>query len=149
VGPARRGLPKGQRYRNGTMTVETSWPGLTVTDFLDAPPPHDHGVESTTLVRVLEGTAKARVEFAPRPEFGQVQIRLQPVGDRLLVLGSNEPIELRSPGVEWDIYDDGGQDSARATVDLAALGGRLELELRCGIQDEAPSGPGSVPERLT
>jgi trehalose-phosphatase len=129
VHPERGGLPLGQRYRPGTMTVETRWSGLTVTDFLEtAAGPH------STLVRRLSGTARTRLDFAPRPEFGQVAIRLQPLGEGLLVLGANEPVTLYSPGVEWDIYEDGGHDSARATVDLGALGGSVALELRFGTQ---------------
>jgi len=140
VAPDRGGLPLGQRYRSGTMTVETRWSGLTVTDWLDGPPPSLEIPEiglapdptDSTLVRVLSGTGKARLEFAPRPEFGQVVIRLQPLGEGLLVLGSSEPVALYSPGVEWDVYDDGGHDTARAVVDLSALGGSLGLELRLG-----------------
>ena len=37
VRPAvRDGMPLGQRYRPGTLTVETRWSGLTVTDWLDS-----------------------------------------------------------------------------------------------------------------
>ena len=79
----------------------------------------------STLVRVLSGSGVARLEFAPRPEFGQVSIRLQPLGDGLLVLGSNEPITLFAPGVEWDVFEDGGHDTARAVVDLAAPAGTV------------------------
>ncbi|HET6212544.1 MAG TPA: trehalose-phosphatase, partial [Micromonosporaceae bacterium] len=43
VGPERGGLPKGQTYRPGTMTVQTQWSGLTATDFLDRPPLCDDG----------------------------------------------------------------------------------------------------------
>ncbi len=135
IRPADRdGIPLGQRYRSGTMTVETRWSGLTVTDWLDrgCAPGDNHDSESTSLVRLLTGSARARVVFAPRPEFGQVNIRLQPLGDGLLVLGSNEPIALHSPGVEWEVYDDGGYDSARAEIDLDAIGGRCVLELRGG-----------------
>jgi trehalose-phosphatase len=130
----REGIPLGQRYRPGTMTVETRWSGLTVTDWLDraAAPGDNDDSEATVLTRVLTGTARARVTFAPRPEFGQVNTQLQPLGDGLLVLGSNEPIALHSPGVEWEIYDDGGYDSARAEIDLDAIGGRCVLELRGG-----------------
>jgi trehalose-phosphatase len=149
VGPERNGLPKGQRYRPGTMTVETSWPNLTVTDFLDLPHTEDGAAEGTWLVRILQGGGRARLEFAPRPEFGQVQIRLQPLGNKLLVLGSNEPIELHSPGVEWDIFDEAGHDSARAVVDLAALGGKLVLELRCGVPEAPPLRSETVSARLT
>jgi trehalose-phosphatase len=128
--PERERLPLGQRYRPGTMTVETRWSGLTVTDWLDRGGP-DAPADST-LVRVLTGTGRARLEFAPRPEFGQVGVRLQPLGDGLLVLGSAEPVALYSPGVDWDVSADAGYDVARATVDLSACDGQLLLELRFG-----------------
>ena len=87
---------------------------------------------------MLTGSGRARIEFAPRPEFGQVAVALQPLGDGLLVLGSNEPIALHSPGVEWSIVDEGEHETARAIVDLDALGGRCELELRFGTTSLAP-----------
>ena len=154
VAPAGQGLPLGQRYRPGTMTVETRWSGVTVTDWLEGPVPNgdaaaeDDGSPAggSTLVRVLTGSAVARLEFAPRPEFGQVPIRLQPLGDGLLVLGYNEPITLFAPGVEWDVFDDGGHDTARAVVDLAAAGGRVPVELRFDSGNVDPH-PGSIEER--
>ena len=36
---AREPMPLGQRYRHGTMTVETRWSGLTVTDTLQGDEP--------------------------------------------------------------------------------------------------------------
>ena len=138
VAPARGGFPLGQRYRPGTMTVETRWSGLTVTDWLDHPPAESSAGDTvlpgadSTLVRVLTGTGQAQLEFAPRPEFGQVAVQLQPLGDGLLVLGSNEPVALYSPGVEWKVVDDGGRETARALVDLAAVDGMLTMELRFG-----------------
>ena len=143
VHPERDGLlPLGQRYRPHTMTVETRWSGLTVCDWLDFHPVNGAdggqfgalGSQGTALIRVLSGTARAKVEFAPRPEFGQLPIRLQPLGDGLLVLGSNEPIALYSPGVDWDISSDPGGEIARAVIDLAKLGGTAVLELRLGTQ---------------
>jgi trehalose-phosphatase len=133
IAPERGGLPLGQRYRTGSMTVETRWSGLTVTDFLDeAAVAGSNGDPGNSLVRVLTGSVRAVLDFAPRPEFGQVAIRLQPLGDGLVVLGSAEPMVLYSPGIEWNVIDDGGTDSARATVDLAAAGGTVVLELRLG-----------------
>ncbi|MBQ1040567.1 trehalose-phosphatase [Micromonospora zamorensis] len=139
VAPERGGIPLGQRYRSGTMTVETRWSGLTVTDWLDKPArettPDDSPAVITgdsTLIRVLTGSGKARVEFAPRPEFGQVAVQLQPIGDGLLVLGSNEPVALYAPGVEWEVGNDGGYETAKAIVDLSAAGGQVVLELRFG-----------------
>ena len=129
IGPERGGQPLGQRYRRGTMTVETRWSGLEVADSLDC---HDAG---PSVLRVLTGTERARVEFAPRPEFGQVRIRLQPLDDGLLVVGSNEPIALHSPGVQWHIMSDHDNDTARAVIDLAAMGGQAVLELRLSSDD--------------
>ncbi|MGA3539861.1 trehalose-phosphatase [Micromonosporaceae bacterium DT194] len=137
VTPLRGGIPLGQRYRRNTMTVETRWSGLTVTDWLDLPTidaadTDSPGVGDSVLVRMLTGHAPVRLEFAPRPEFGQITVQLQPLGDGLLVLGSSEPVSLYSPGVQWQVDSDGGFQTARATVDLAALGGSLTLELRFG-----------------
>jgi len=134
IGPDRNGLPLGQRYRPGTMTVETRWSGLTVTDWLDYRPPEgdEESSQDSTLVRVITGHTRARVEFAPRPEFGQVSVQLQPLGDGLLVLGSNEPFALYSPGVEWEIVRDGSHETARTVIDLAAVGGQVVMELRFG-----------------
>ncbi|HEX2417660.1 MAG TPA: trehalose-phosphatase, partial [Micromonosporaceae bacterium] len=134
VAPEPDKRPLGQRYRPGTMTVETRWSGLTVTDWLA----HDDAPGRTTLVRWLTGRGKVRIRFAPRPEFGQMPTSLQPVGDGVLVLGSNEPIALYSPGVEWQVDGYGQGDSANAVVDLDALGGQLVLELRCGSNKLSP-----------
>src|SRR5689334_11011970 len=132
VSPERGGLPLGQRYRPGTMTVETRWSGLTVTDWLDF---HRTG---NSLIRVLSGTSRARIDFVPRPEFGQLHTRLERVDTGLVVIGSAEPIFLYSPGVDWEINLDGNSDSARAVVDLNDSGGTLMLELRLGTNNPEP-----------
>ena len=154
VAPERQGLPLGQRYRPGTMTVETRWSGVTVTDWLERAVRNGDASEfdrqvledCSTLVRVLSGSGVARLEFAPRPEFGQVSIKLQPLGDGLLVLGYNEPITLYAPGVEWDVFEEGGHDIARAVVDLSAAGGSVPLELRFDSHDVNPR-PDSIEDR--
>ncbi len=142
--------PLAQRYRPGTMTVETQWSGVTVTDWLDHEPANgepaggwaltEAGSASggTTLVRMLTGTTRVRVEFAPRPDFGQVHVTLQEVGDGLLVLGSNEPIVLRSPGVDWEITDDGTGGVASAVIDLSSMDGPVVVELRLGSNSVEP-----------
>jgi trehalose-phosphatase len=155
VRPVRQGLPLGQRYRPGTMTVETRWSGLTVTDWLEGGRRNGDGVDTndslsrtdcSTLVRVFAGSGEAVLEFAPRPEFGQVPIKLQPLGDGMLVLGSSEPIALYAPGIEWDIFDDGGHDSARAVIDLTAAGGHAAIELRFDSQS-VTAHPQPIAER--
>ncbi|MFC5286892.1 trehalose-phosphatase [Actinokineospora guangxiensis] len=134
VSPERGGLPLGQRYLPGTMTVETRWSGLLVTDFLD----NDADPFRTDLTRVLTGSTAALVEFAPRPEFGQVQVRLEARPDGLLVQGTGDPIALRSPGVAWEIVSDGMHDTARARVELTAEE-PVVFELRCGTADLSAS----------
>ncbi|NLE78703.1 MAG: trehalose-phosphatase [Rhodococcus sp.] len=132
IAPERPSLPLSQRYIDGTMTVQTRWASLAVTDYL----PHDVEVGRTDLTRVITGTASAVVTFAPRPEFGQGQVHLEAEGDGLRVYGTNEPIVLRSPGVEWTVTTDGTQQTAQAVVDPSR--GDVVLELRCGTEDSGP-----------
>jgi len=133
ITPERGGLPLGQRYLPGTMTVETRWSGLLVTDYLD----HYSFGHRTDLVRVVSGSAPAVVEFAPRPEFAQVQVRLIPSDDGLRVLGTSDPVALRAPGVTWEITSDGMHDTARAVV-TPTPDEPVVLELRCGTNDLDP-----------
>lgn len=133
IGPQRASLPLSQRYVDGTMTVETRWAALQVVDYL----PHDVEPERTDVTRVIRGRAKAVVTFAPRPEFGQAQVQIEPETYGLRVYGTNEPMVLRSPGVHWDITSDGMQQTAYAVVDPSD--GPIVLELRCGTWDLAPS----------
>lgn len=134
VRPERAGLPFGQRYLPGTMTVQTRWPRLLVTDYLA----HDTVPGRTDVIRVLSGSGRAVVEFAPRPEFGEIPVRLSHVGEGLRVLGTAEPMVLRSPGVAWRITSDGVHDSARAVVPLAPEQ-PVVLELRCGTDALSPA----------
>ncbi|OXM72031.1 trehalose-phosphatase [Amycolatopsis sp. KNN50.9b] len=130
IKPHHNGLPLGQRYLPNTMTVETRWSRLLVTDYLEPEgPPH-----RTDLVRVISGTAAASVVFAPRPEFGGVPVRLVPDAEGLRVLGTSEPFVLRSPGVAWEITSDGLHDTATALVQ-PTQDEPVVLELRCGTTD--------------
>ncbi len=130
VRPEQEALSLGQRYVSGTMTLETRWPGLLVTDYLD----RYAEVHRTDLIRVISGSAPAVVEFAPRPEFGQVMARIEARPDGLVVAGTSSPIALRSPGTAWEVMRDGGHHSARAVV-RPAPGRPVVLELRCGTDD--------------
>lgn len=128
------GSPLGQRYLPGTMTVETRWPGLTVTDYLD----HQAPPQRTDLIRVISGEKAAVVEFSPRPEFGQVPVRLVEEINGLRVVGTSDPVVLYSPGVDWRIDTDGMHDTARAIV-WPEPDQEVVLELRCGADDLAAS----------
>ncbi|MEY9861028.1 trehalose-phosphatase [Catenulispora sp. GAS73] len=127
IKPNRNGLPLGQRYLPNTMTVETRWSRLLVTDYLEPySPPHQ-----TNLVRVISGEAPAEVVFAPRPEFGGVPVTLVAEDGGLRVVGTSEPFVLRSPGVAWTITSDGQHETASALVQPSP-GNPIVLELRCG-----------------
>ncbi|WHT23624.1 trehalose-phosphatase [Crossiella sp. CA-258035] len=136
IKPERNGLPLGQRYVPGTMTVETRWSKLLVTDYLDhyAPP------QRTDLIRVISGNTTAQVTFAPRPEFGQVPVSLVAESGGLRVLGTTDPIVLRSPGVDWEIVSDGQHDTAQALVTVRP-DAPVVLELRCGTSDLTAAAP--------
>lgn len=117
VRPQKDQLPLGQRYAPGTMTVQTRWTGLRVTDHL-----------ASALVRTVEGRVPAVVEFAPRPDFGRAPVVLEKVADGLRVTGT--PIVLRSPGVDWQIAD--GTATAVITPPFV-------LELQLGSPSEVDS----------
>ncbi|MFD9896179.1 trehalose-phosphatase [Amycolatopsis sp. NPDC059027] len=142
IKPHRNGLPLGQRYLPNTMTVETRWSRLLVTDYLEP----ESAPHRTDLVRVISGEAAADVVFAPRPEFGGVPVTLTKVEGGLRVLGTSEPFALRSPGVEWTITSDGLHDTATALVQPTA-DAPVVLELRCGTRDTRPHELSEVERR--
>lgn len=119
----------GQRYLDDSMVVETRYAGVSIVDYLAG----DTEPGRNDLVRVVNGSGAVRIEFAPRPEFGQIPARIQRQQDGLRVFGTNEAIVLRSPGVVWNLIDDAQHTSAVAEVTLGAE--PLVLELRCGTDD--------------
>ncbi|WP_028848602.1 trehalose-phosphatase [Thermocrispum agreste] len=133
IKPTRNGLPLGQRYLPNTMTVETRWSRLLVTDYLEP----ESAKHRTDLVRVISGDTEASITFAPRPEFGGVPVRLVAEQEGLRVLGTSEPFVLRAPGVTWEITSDGLHDTAKAVV-RPKPDEPIVLELRCGTTDLSP-----------
>ncbi|MFV2198237.1 trehalase-like domain-containing protein [Nocardiopsis sp. LOL_012] len=142
VAPAHQGLPLGQRYERGTMTVRTRFSRLEVTDYL-APAA---GEGRTDLVRRISGTTPATVEFAPRPDFGRAAVRLVPHPRGLVVEGAGFPMVLHAPGVEWHIDHEGNGDTARATVHPSSER-PVVLELRCGTDDLSAPATGEEDRR--
>jgi len=131
VEPEGGGLATDQRYLGDSLVLVSTWPRLTVTDYLDCSGGRpDRLAGRSDLVRVLEGEGPAVVEFAPRLDFGRVSTRLEQHEGGIEVQGTTDLMVLRSPAVQWDILDDGVHQTARAVVDLSA--GPLTLELRCG-----------------
>lgn len=131
VGAADGSEPIGQRYVDDTLVLETRWSDLTVTDYLDVSKGRtDRLAGRTDLVRVLEGRGRARIEFAPRLDFGRYETRLRVRDDGLEVIGAADLMALRAPGVRWELVDDGRHHTATAEVELGD--GPVTLEFRCG-----------------
>jgi trehalose 6-phosphate phosphatase len=123
--------PLSSTYVPGTMMARTRWAGVSVVDYLDGGPglePIDSS--SVRLVRVISGKEPVKVSFAPRPQFNAVPVTLAAVQGGLLVQGASDAICLIAPGVEWDITDDVGGQSATAVIDPG--GAEVTLELRYG-----------------
>ncbi len=132
VAPADDGAPDpSQTYDGDSFLLHTRWRDISVTDYLDCSggrPMQRAG--RLDLIRFLHGSGRARIEFAPRLDFGRTATRLRERDGGLEVEESHEPIVLRSPGVEWTIQDVGAHQTAVAEVDLAR--GPVALELRYG-----------------
>ncbi|MDE0238288.1 MAG: trehalose-phosphatase [bacterium] len=124
--------PISHRYLDSTMVVETRWSDVTVTDYLDCSRGRPFkSAGRTTLVRVIEGTGKIDIEFAPRLDFGRAPTGLHVIHDGLEITGAAETMMLTAPGLSWDIVDDGPNQTAVAHVQLD--GAPLEMMLRLGV----------------
>lgn len=123
--------PLGQAYDGDSLVLKTRWPSFEVTDYLDCSAGRAwQRAGRSDLVRVIEGRGRARIVFAPRPDFGRAAMRLITHPDGLEVEGLAEPLVLHSPGVEWTIRDNGGRQTAEAVVGLGDA--PVTLELRSG-----------------
>jgi len=120
-----------QEYSGDTMVLRTRWRDMDVTDFLDCSEGRwlrrSGRVE---LMRIVRGTGRARVEFAPRLDFGRTPTRIRRRENGLEVEGSIDPIVLRAHGVEWELREEGRHHTAVAEVDTS--GGAVYMELRYG-----------------
>ncbi len=138
--------PTNQRYRAQTMVLETQFPSFTVADYFDTSSGRTRRLAGRSdLIRVIEGTGSAVVEFAPRLDFGRVPTRLEQKDDGIVVQGTSDLMVLRSAGVAWEIIQDGNNQSARATVDLG--GDPVVFELRAGTGTVRPDPRSEVDRR--
>lgn len=138
IGPVGDNPPTGQRYLGDTFTLETTWPTMRVTDFLDGAAGRSfQRAGRTDLIRIIEGRGLARVRFAPRLDFGRVRTRLLPSEDGLIVEGIADPLVLYAPGVRWTIDQTDKGHLAHAEIPLDS--GPVVLELRVGTRSLAAS----------
>ncbi|MCI0435961.1 MAG: trehalose-phosphatase [Gemmatimonadetes bacterium] len=143
VRPVDGGEPISQRYVGNTLIVETRWPDITVTDFLDVSagrPSRRAG--RTDLVRVIRGAGRVHIEFAPRLDYSRAPTRLILRDGDLVVAGSPDPVLLRAAGVEWRIEQDGVHE--KATAELEPGDEPVTLELIHGgssLRPQPSAGP--------
>ena len=130
--------PLGQRYLNNTMVLETQFSTFKLTDFMDSSSGRTRRLAGRSdLIRILEGTGEAVIEFAPRLAFGRVPTRLEVRPEGIAVQGTSDLMVLRAPGVEWEIIADGSHQTAIGRVDLS-YDKPVALELRSGTGTVRP-----------
>ncbi|MGH1487902.1 MAG: trehalose-phosphatase [Acidimicrobiales bacterium] len=136
--------PKGQRYLPNSMVLESEFSTFTLTDFLDSSSGRTRRLAGRSdLIRVLEGTGQAEIEFAPRLDFGRVPTRLEIKEDGIIVQGTADLIVLRAPGVDWEVVQDGSHQTAHGRVSLEA-GAPVTLELRSGTGTVRPDARSEI-----
>ena len=129
-----------QGYLGDSFHLQTRWKSVTVTDYMDCSGGRTiQRPGRTDIVRVIEGTGRVRIEYAPRLDYGRHQTHLVPKMDGLAIADWPDPIVLRAPGVKWRLVNEGPHHTAVAEVDLSEMGGRLELELHHGTDDLSPA----------
>jgi trehalose 6-phosphate phosphatase len=131
IEPAGETEPPLSRYDGDSLILQTAWPHLMVTDFLDcsAGRPNQRAGR-TDLVRQVEGRGEILITFAPRLDFGRCPTRLVVREGGLGIEDTIDPIVLRAPGVHWEIREAGLHQTAIGRITLA--GESLRLELRYG-----------------
>jgi len=108
--------PVSQSYVGQTMILESRFDGFTLSDFLDSSSGRTRRLAGRSdLLRVLEGSGRATIEFAPRLDFGRVPTQLEVRDDGVVVQGTADLMVLRSPGVTWTINQDGQHQTAVGT----------------------------------
>jgi trehalose 6-phosphate phosphatase len=123
--------PLRQRYLSGSLVLRTQWKNFQVTDFLDCSSgKYGQRPGRSDLVRLIEGSGRAIVEFAPRLDYGRAETRMSLRDGGLSINETHDPIVLSSPGVQWELLEHGRHHVARAEIDLDK--GPCTLTLRFG-----------------
>lgn len=135
IRPSDGAAAEGQAYVGDSLVLSTTFPTMRVTDYLDVSGGRTTEIAGESdLVRVIEGSGSAVIEFAPRLDFGRVPTQLEALEGGVAVTGTVDRMTLHSPGVDWAIENEGVHQTARSTIDLD-VSGPIVLELRCGRSD--------------
>ena len=130
IRPGRGGLPLGQRYLPGTMTVQTRWSRLLVTDYLA----HDGAAAPDGPGPGARGSTRAHVVSLPVRSSAASRSGSRSYRRGSACSGTGDPMVLRAPALHWTITEDGEHETAGALVDLVD-GQPVVLEFRCGTDD--------------
>lgn len=142
IRPEDGSAPVGQEYVGDSLVLRTRYPTFTITDFLDCTGGRTvQRAGRTDLVRIIEGTGRVVVEFAPRLDFGRMATEITQREGGLQLLSRYEPIVLRSPGIDWTIESDAQHQSARAVIELGDDPVSLVLRYGAGTMRAAQSPP--------
>lgn len=134
-----------QTYLGSTLVLQTFWPTLRVTDYLDCSDGQPHETAGRTqLIRHIEGTGQARVVFAPRLDFGRFRTRIQ-IRDGGLEVANAANLLLEADGVDWMIEDHGMHQTAVAEIDLNK--GPVTLEMLYGATSPGAIRPSELERR--
>ncbi len=137
ISPAGDVGPAAQSYDRDSLILKTTWPTCTVTDYLDCAGGRAYQrAGRTDLVRVIEGSGRIRIRFAPRLDFGRVPTFMSVRDGVLEIEGAQDPIMLHAPGVNWTIVQDGPHHTAESEFELSHA--PLVFELRYGTGSTRP-----------
>ncbi len=137
IAPATPNGAPTQHYVDDSLVLRTDWTTMSVTDYLDCSDGRPNRLSGRTdLVRVIEGSGMARIEFAPRLDFGRFPTQLEVRDGGLEIVSAADLVVLHSPDVEWSIATAGMHHTAVAEVSLDH--GPIVLELRCGTASMRP-----------
>lgn len=130
--------PGKQEYVGDSMIARTSWPGLSVTDYLDCSGGRAYQrAGRTDLIRFIEGGNPCEIHFEPRPDFGRGRVSITPIDGGLRVETGSDIGVLLSPGIQWTIRPLAHGEAAHAEFTPDPRG--TALEWRWGQGGAGPS----------
>lgn len=109
-----------QEYLLNSLVGRTTFNNLSITDFFDCGAGRTYQrAGRSDLVRIVRGTGKVEIEFAPKFNFGRVPTRIISFDGGLKIECGQQTHVLLSAGCTWQIQGEGGHDVARSQITLS------------------------------
>lgn len=135
-----------QSYESDSLVLRTQWPTFRVTDYFDSGGGRAfQRAGRSDLIRVIEGSGRVRITFAPRLDFGRLPTQLTPHESGLHIEGGGDSIVLHAPGINWTVTRHQQHHTAEAVVDLTDR--PVVLELRYGTPSLRPQSRDEIQRR--